>query len=336
MSFFYLIAAAFTLAVCLAAHRMGLLLGVVDSPDGIRKTHEVDTPLVGGIASILPFVGSSIFYGSHSGYAPLYFTLAAVAGGSLVLGYVDDRVHVKPLWRLILSAAICVGALYAVPALRIEAFTFSFSSLPVFLYGWATLFTVICLVGLQNAVNMADGRNGLVLGLSLIWVICLLAYAPSHLTPLLVVLGISISIAMPFNLRGRLFLGDSGAYALSTGIGILAVYVYGVKFSVLSADIVALWFLVPILDCLRLMVTRVLAGRSPFNSDRNHLHHILNGVMPWNRALAFYLLLVAVPAGLAYIFPDKALLWAFLTTTIYGVLIFFAARGLTHHRLSAL
>ena len=72
----------------------------------------------------------------------------------------------------------------------------------------------------------------------------------------------------------RLFLGDSGAYALSIAIALLVIYVYGVKFSVLPADVVALWFVVPTVDCPRLMITRVLAGRSPFSSDRNHLHHI--------------------------------------------------------------
>jgi len=332
----YLIAAVFTLTVCMAANRIGGLLGVVDSPDGVRKIHENDTPLVGGVAAIVPFVSMSVYLGTSSGYAPLYYVLAAVAGGSLILGYVDDRGHVRPIMRLILSATLCLVALYAVPALRVEAFAFSFLRAPIFLHGWAILFTVICLVGLQNAVNMADGKNGLVLGLSFVWTICLLVYAPSHLTPLLMVLAIGLVIAAPFNWKGHLFLGDSGAYALSIAIAVLVVYVYSVKFAVLPADVVALWFLVPIVDCLRLMVARVLAGRSPFNSDRNHLHHILNDLMPWGRALAFYLLLVAVPALLAFHFPEKTLLWALFTFACYCMLVFVGARGLAHRRLGTL
>ena len=186
----YLIAAAFALAVCLAANRIGGLLRVVDSPDGVRKTHDSDTPLVGGVAVIVPFVFMAVYLGTTSNFAPLYYVLAVLAGGSLILGYLDDRRHVRPIWRLLISAMLCVGALYAVPALRVEAFAFSFLRDPVFLHGWAPFFTVICLVGLQNAVNMADGKNGLVLGLSLVWSVCLLAYAPTHLTPLLAVLSI--------------------------------------------------------------------------------------------------------------------------------------------------
>lgn len=336
MSVFHVFAVAFTLVVCLAADRIGLLLGVMDSPDGVRKVHKKDTPLVGGIATVVPVIGLLAYAGASSGYAPLYFVLAVVTGGSLALGYVDDRGHIRPSWRLLLLASLCVAALYAVPALRIDAFVFSFMSVPVFLNGWATLFTVICLVGLQNAVNMADGENGLVPGLALIWITCLLAYAPGHLTPILAVFALCLLIAAPFNWTGRLFLGDAGAYGLGITIGAMAVYVYNVGFTILPADVVALWFLVPVTDCLRLMVTRALAGRSPFGSDRNHLHHILNDLMPRNRALTFYFLLVAVPAALAYAFPEMTLLWALFTVACYCVLVFVGARGMAHRRLRAL
>ena len=336
MSVFGVFAAAFALAVCLAADRVGRLLGVMDSPDGVRKVHGKDTPLVGGVATVVPVVGLLVYAGASSGYAPLYLTLAAVTGGSLALGYMDDRGHVRPSWRLLLSASLCVAALYAAPALRIDAFAFSFMGAPVFLHGWATLFTVICLVGLQNAVNMADGENGLAPGLALIWLMCLLAYAPDHLTPILAVSALCLLIVIPFNWTGRLFLGDAGAYALGVAIGVMAIYVYDVGFAALPADVVALWFLAPVADCLRLMATRALAGRSPFSSDRNHLHHVLNGLMPRGWALTFYLLLVAVPAALAYAFPEMTLLWVLLTAICYCVLVFVGARGAAHRRLRAI
>ena len=336
MSVFYVFAAAFALAVCLAADRIGRLLGVVDSPDGVRKVHKKDTPLVGGVATAVPVVGLLVYAAASSGYAPLYLVLAAVTGGSLALGYVDDRSHIRPSWRLLLMASLCVAALYVAPALRIDAFAFSFMSVPVFLHGWATLFTAICLIGLQNAVNMADGENGLVPGLTLIWLMCLLAYAPDHLTPILAVSALCLLITAPFNWTGRLFLGDAGAYALGIMIGAMTIYVYNVGFTALSADVVVLWFLVPVADCLRLMATRALAGRSPFSSDRNHLHHILNDLMPRGRALTLYFLLVAVPAALAYAFPEMTLLWALFTATCYCVLVFVGARGVAHRRLRAL
>ena len=160
----------------------------------------------------------------------------------------------------------------------------------------------------QNAVNMADGKNGIVIGLSLLWVVALVAFGPMHLRPFLVVFAAGLAIALPFNLRGHLFLGDSGTYAISIVVGALTLYVYSVNFTALPADFVMLWFLVPVLDCLRLMVTRVITGRSPFSSDRRHLHHILWQLLPPPGALGVYLGLVAVPAILAALAPTATLL----------------------------
>src|SRR3546814_9811233 len=46
-----------------------------------------------------------------------------------------------------------------------------------------------------------------------------------------------------------------------------------------------LWLLIPVVDCLRLIVTRVAIGRSPFEPDRDHLHHRLMAVLVGPRPL---------------------------------------------------
>lgn len=67
----------------------------------------------------------------------------------------------------------------------------------------------------------------------------------------------ALAVTLVFNLRGRLFLGDSGSYALSFVVAMLAIYTYDVGFTRLPADLVALWFLIPVVDCLRLMAKRM-------------------------------------------------------------------------------
>ena len=43
-----------------------------------------------------------------------------------------------------------------------------------------------------------------------------------------------------------------------------------------NAPIIAIVILIiPIFDTLRVFLVRILAGRSPFSADRNHMHHIL-------------------------------------------------------------
>ena len=185
----------------------------------------------------------------------------------------------------------------------------------------SALFTVLCLVGLQNAINMADGENGLAIGLSVLWVALLLMSAPPHMVPLLIVFLISLLIALVFNLAGRLFLGDSGAYAIGIAIGLVTLYVYGVEFARLPADMVMLWFLVPVIDTLRLMLVRGLSGRSPLRSDRNHLHHRIQRLVGWPWSVAVYLAIVGVPCVLAMVYPTRTLIWIVVALSGYGIVM---------------
>ena len=61
---------------------------------------------------------------------------------------------------------------------------------------------------------------------------------------------------------------------------------------------VVLWLLVPVVDCLRVIPMRVLQGRSPFEPDKNHLHHRLDRRWGWPKCLVIYLALVVIPGGI--------------------------------------
>jgi UDP-GlcNAc:undecaprenyl-phosphate GlcNAc-1-phosphate transferase len=309
-----------TLAVCLEARRIGEALRVMDAPDAVRKRHAQVTPLVGGLAVVLPIIALSLFYGRETNL-PIFNAYAAVMGGALLLGFRDDRKHLPATLRLVVSAGIALVAILMFSPFQVQFLRFSFLDLPIFTNGWGLPFTILCLVGLQNAVNMADGKNGLVIGLTFIWTLLLSIYAPPHLLPLLAALMAGLAVAFVFNMRGRLFLGDAGAYALSFSVALTALYIYNVNFVDVPADMVALWFLLPVTDCLRLMITRALSGRSPFSADRQHLHHILLRFMAWDRALVIYLSLVAIPSFLAVWMPNLTLLWGLLSLSAYATVI---------------
>ena len=269
-------------------------------------------------------------------YLPLYGTMAIIAGAFLVIGFIDDRRHLRPMVRLVLASMICLAALQAVPAYGVAFFKFTFIPETLFLDGWRAFFSILCLVGLQNAVNMADGKNGLVPGLCLIWSLLIAAYAPAHLLPVVTVLIAVLVVVLAFNLADRLFLGDSGCYAISILVGLLAIHTHYINFARLPADVVALWFLIPVVDCVRLMFGRVLAGRSPFDADRNHLHHYLSAMMPWRWGLLVYLAMVAVPALLAYARPDYTALWGVLAFSCYSVILGLRVRVSRTDRLTSI
>ncbi|RME66547.1 MAG: hypothetical protein D6782_04140, partial [Alphaproteobacteria bacterium] len=158
---------------------------------------------------------------------------------------------------------------------------------------------------------------------------------PLYWAPLLMAAAVALLIAFYFNMRGVFFLGDAGSYGWAGMIGLMAIAAYSANFFALAADQVALWFLVPVVDCLRLMTARVLNGRSPFMGDRNHLHHHLAKAMPWHFGLAFYLALVAVPNVLAYFFPAFTLYFALSTLAVYAVTILATAGRRPADRVAA-
>jgi len=318
-------AAAVSGAICFVAQPLARALGVMDIPDGRRKLHERPTPEVGGIAIGIPTIMVLSFLAVTTPFTPLFASIALGTAGCLILGFLDDRQHVRPLYRLLASVAVVAVAVWMTPAQQVGFFRFSFLDVALFPTPWlAAGFTVLCVVGLQNAVNMADGKNGLAVGLLLTWALLLLGYAPPHLLPALVAVIAALAVVFAFNINGTVFLGDAGTYGVSVTVALLALHTYSVSFPELHADVVALWFLVPVADALRLMVARVIAGHSPFSPDRRHLHHVLQAAFPaWpsGARLGLYLGMVALPGVLAIPFADLTLLWAALALVAYAAVL---------------
>ena len=83
-----------------------------------------------------------------------------------------------------------------------------------------------------------------------------------------------------FNLRtlwrpkAWVFLGDAGSMLLGITLSWLAIEMSQGEDRVITPA-AALWFLMlPIYDAVAMMVRRLLKRRSPFEADREHLHHI--------------------------------------------------------------
>ena len=302
---------------CSFAGRLGQWLDVIDHPDGLRKQHARPTPLVGGIALMVPLVllaGREALY--RPGMGDIFGVLVVAGLGFMLLGLFDDRHQAAPNLRLLISVTVCSLLLLAEPGLRLKALEFGPLVIPLSVFSLP--FTVLCLVGLQNAINMADGLNGLVIGLSIFWTICLLLYAPAPIIPFLSLMLMGLLILLVYNLSGRLFLGDAGSYSLAVSIGFLMIYVYHQADGVLPMLTVVLWLLVPVLDCLRVMAMRILANQSPVAADTNHLHHRLARCWPWPISVLVYLTVATLPGLVAALWPEQTGVMLLATLASYG------------------
>lgn len=299
------------------AMRIGVALDLLDLPDGDRKLHAGATPLVGGFAVAAAALIGALLSFWQSG-DPHFLGLVAAVAVMFGIGVVDDRQHLKPVTRLVAAVSLLLVVTAAAPDFRVVALQFSGMGTP-FQLGLVggLLFTLLSLVGLLNAVNMADGKNGIVAGMALVWTLVLAAHAPAHVLPVLVATGAALLVIGGFNMAGKLFLGDGGCYALSALFGLLAIYVYNSPNDAMTADEVALLFAIPVFDTIRLMAARTASGRSPFIGGRDHLHHYIYARVGWPQGLPVYLALVALPNLGALVWPGSGLVWLIITLAAY-------------------
>lgn len=294
-----------TILICLNSSQLGTLTRLIDRPDLNRKLHARETPIVGGLAMMIPvlvltLLESLIFHVD-------VFMLAATFAASVVLaiGVLDDRLDLSAAWRLVglffvVFVAFSVEPIFVIHSIGLNAFG---ARIDIPFHSLAAPITLLMIVGFVNATNMADGMNGQFLGSVVIWTALLLRYVPAADLAPLAGLVCCAAAALVFNLKGRVFSGSAGAYSGALFIALCTIAVYRQTHSNLPAQTVAIWFWLPVVDCLRLMASRVLASRSPLSGDRQHLHHILLSTMRHRYALAVYLLLLGLPAFVTELNP---------------------------------
>ena len=240
---------------------------------------QVSASRLGG-ASVFGF--SLVLYGlgSYSGVmasdslptAPAIGWATVIA--CMMIGLVDDLKSnlLSPRFRLLSTVAIfslCLG-LWSSLIPRSLGVPVLDTLLAMPFVGWAI--TVVFCIGFVNAINMADGANGLMPGtLTLAFVAFyletgLLSYA---------VLMTSCGLFTIFNvISGRLFLGDAGAYGLGSVLVISGLYLYSE--GIFSAAFLAVLFAYPCIDILVTVTRRRIKGRSILLPDNDHLHNRLH------------------------------------------------------------
>ena len=133
--------------------------------------------------------------------------------------------------------------------------------------GW--ILTLIFCVGFINAVNMADGANGLMPGIITIAVTIFYMEVGSFTYAIFMT---TCGLFTLFNvISGRLFLGDAGAYGLGSMLALNGLFLFSAE--VFSAAFLAVLFAYPCIDILTTVMRRRIKGRSIFLPDNDHLHN---------------------------------------------------------------
>lgn len=248
-------------------------LHVLDMPSQ-RKVHSQPIPRVGGIAMA---AGALLALLLSGGLAP---PMPAFCAGIVILlafGVWDDRVSLgagpKFLGQLAAALVVMLWGDVSIGSLTLAERI----DLPQWI---ATPLTLVFIVGVTNAINLADGLDGLAGGTTLLSLcaVALLAWTSdsAFVGSAAVILVGSILGFLRFNTHpARVFMGDSGSQILGFAVAVLAVVLTQDTATPLSSSLPLLLLGLPIIDTLMVMTQRILSGHSPFRADRNHTHHRL-------------------------------------------------------------
>jgi UDP-GlcNAc:undecaprenyl-phosphate GlcNAc-1-phosphate transferase len=281
--------------------RAARALRIVDRPSERGVSTRRGMPLAGGIAVALGFgAGFVIALRMASGPVELVQLRGLLIGATLMViaGVCDDRWGMNAWLKFgvqILAAGIAVAS-----GFEIRHFTEPFTYTTVYLPGWlAWLVSVLWIVGITNAINLADGLDGLASGIGALVGATLLVIALQGGQ----VFGVCIAVALvgalmgflPYNFwPAKIFLGDTGSLFIGYILSLLALDGYR-TLSLVTFVVPLLALAVPILDTL-LSIVRRLRKRAPiFTADRLHMHHRLLTSEGSHRAavLQIYLLTAA-------------------------------------------
>ena len=198
------VAIAAALLICLNAETLGRRLGVMDHPDNERKNHTKATPLVGGIGILLPlliWLAGALLSGVVGDKQVLSVLMIGAAGVGLV-GFADDQAPITPLSRILL-VLVFLGVVFSIsPGLITQSLNWgSFEPTP--LPGWAyCALLAVTTIGIVNAVNMADGQNGVVPSMFVVWSLCLMLVGDAVVSEVAQILAVASLVVLIFNVQG--------------------------------------------------------------------------------------------------------------------------------------
>ncbi len=249
-------------------------IGLIDQPTR-RKIHRSPKPLVGGIGIIAGFTIASLIFIPLTSFRGFYTGLIIL----MISGFLDDYKELTPRLKFIFQIAAAMlmtylsnNVLYTFGDLfSIGEIEFSIVALPV---------TVFCTVGIINAINMIDGLDGLAGGLSFVSLVAFSMLAYLNGQNELMIISMALAAAVLAFLRyncppASLFMGDAGSLSLGFALVYISIALTQWKGSRVAPVIPLLVLAVPIVDTVTIMIRRILRGRSPFEADRYHTHHIL-------------------------------------------------------------
>lgn len=258
---------------------------IVDSPNA-RKLQKMPVPILGGFVVFSGILVALLCVSSQVDIGAL-FTILCIMTVMLMTGLADDIISLTAKGRFLIEIFVMVILMMSNHSLTMHNFhgLWGIYEIPMWI---AVPLTIVAGVGIINATNLIDGIDGLSSGYCVFacGLFAFFFYLTNQTLNLFLALA-SVGGLIPFfmhNVFGKyskMFIGDAGTLLMGS---IMAYFVitalhlepceYGLQDNFGTIPMLLSILAVPVFDTLRVMITRILKGTSPFNPDKTHLHHM--------------------------------------------------------------
>lgn len=301
---------------------------LIDMPDKIRKFHNANTPLLGGIMIYSTFFFLNLYLYLFHEYSKINIVIFVTSSCCFLIGLFDDIFKISYKYKFIFLTLFFSIFLILEPNLQLtKVYFFTFNNF-IYLNDFGILFTVICLLLLSNAINLIDGINGLCISISIIifaWIV--LNFQNSNYIFIII---ISLIYILILNLKSNIFIGDSGSLLLGSFIGLLLINSYNNEILIVNFPVedIFIVLMIPGIDMLRVFTERAFNKKNPFSSDRNHLHHMLfDKKFNLHETLLVVLILYSIPILINELTNFTPLIIIATTVLLYSITIFLAKKN---------
>lgn len=304
---------------------------IIDHPIEKRKVHAKPTPLIGGIVIIINLFLINLYLILSNQISNIDILILIFCTISFFIGFIDDIKKVSSLKKLILIGIAYLFIGFFDKSLFLKYLFSETTSDFYYLNIFSITFTILCILLLVNAFNLSDGLNCLAIVIAIIWLVYIFILFKKINSSYFVII-LSLLLMIPFNFKGKFFLGDSGSLILGSLIGIIFITSYNQEFDFyknkISFESIFIIFMIPGLDMFRLFIERILKRKNPFLADDNHLHHFMYKIFNLNLTLIFYFLLIITPILIEYYNLVSPIINILITISLYLFILSYCRRKL--------
>jgi UDP-N-acetylmuramyl pentapeptide phosphotransferase/UDP-N-acetylglucosamine-1-phosphate transferase len=254
-----------------------------DDVGHFRKQHDHGIPRLGGVAIFVSFTITILLFSIIDKALPISYLLIS----SIILfamGLKDDLSGVNSSTKFLIQFIVAL-ILVLLGDIRITSMygVFGITQLP---YIPSAILSVLLIMLIVNSFNLIDGIDGLAAMTGIIvnstFAFLFIYIRQYELAAISLAMAGAIIGFLKYNITpAKIFMGDTGALLIGLISAVLAIKFIGVARIVrIDAPVIscapALTIAIligPVFDTLRVFTLRIAGGKSPFEADRNHIHH---------------------------------------------------------------